>query len=226
MSYSLQELAKTIDHALLKPELTSAEVIEGCKLAATYGVFLVCVKPCHIRLACGELTGSDVLVGTVIGFPHGGQTEANKGAEAEDAVARGAKELDMVINIAALIESEFAQVRSDIEAVVRASEGLIVKTILETAYLTDEQIRIGCRIAEASGARFVKTSTGFASHGATVEHVRLMRASVGSGMQVKASGGIRSHADAVAMLDAGATRLGTTGTVAILSGIGESSNAY
>jgi deoxyribose-phosphate aldolase len=210
-------LAKTIDHALLRPEFTGQEVIRGCALARGCDVFSVCVKPCHIQLAVSELKGSEVLVGTVIGFPHGGQSWRVKVFEASHAISEGADELDMVINIAALIEGAHGQVEREIRSVVGAADGKLVKVILETSFLSDGDIRIGCGLAEAAGARFVKTSTGFSSAGATVRHVALMRETVGPSMQVKASGGIRSKADAVAMIEAGATRLGTTATLAILS---------
>lgn len=211
-----EQLAKTIDHSLLRPELTRAEVIQGCELAARYHVASVCVKPCHVRLAWEVLKGSDVAVGTVVGFPHGSSTTAIKVAEALQALEDGATELDMVINIGELRSGNDDFVRQDIQAVVTAAKGHIVKVILENAYLSKEQIVRGCQLVEQAGAHFVKTSTGFAPSGATVEDVRLMRASVGPRVQVKAAGGIRTLEAILEIIDAGATRVGATATAAIL----------
>lgn len=212
-----EELAKTIDHSLLRPELTDAEAVAGCDLAARYHVASVCAKPYHVTLAAKRLAGTDVLVGTVVGFPHGNSTTAIKAAEAREAVAEGAVELDMVINIAALRSGRADDVRADIRAVVDAAQGkAIVKVILENAYLTDEQKVLGCTMAEQAGAHFVKTSTGFAPTGATVADVKLMRASVGPKVQVKAAHGIRTLEAALEIIDAGATRIGASATAAIL----------
>lgn len=211
-----EQLAKTIDHSLLRPELTRAEVIQGCELAARYHVASVCVKPCHVRLAWEVLKGSDVAVGTVVGFPHGSSTTAIKVAEALQALEDGATELDMVINIGELRSGNDDFVRQDIQAVVTAAKGHIVKVILENAYLSKEQIVRGCQLVEQAGAHFVKTSTGFAPSGATVEDVRLMRASVSPRVQVKAAGGIRTLEAILEIIDAGATRVGATATAAIL----------
>ncbi|WP_299025929.1 deoxyribose-phosphate aldolase [uncultured Thermanaerothrix sp.] len=211
-----EQLAKTIDHSLLRPELTRAEVVQGCELAARYHVASVCVKPCHVRLAWEVLKGSDVAVGTVVGFPHGSSTTAIKVAEALQALEDGASELDMVINIGELRSGNDDFVRQEIQAVVAAAKGHIVKVILENAYLTKEQIVRGCQLVEQAGAHFVKTSTGFAPSGATVEDVRLMRASVSPRVQVKAAGGIRTLEAILEIIDAGATRVGATATAAIL----------
>lgn len=212
-----QQLAKTIDHSLLRPELTEADVIAGCELAARYHVASVCVKPCHVRLAVEQLANSDVKVGTVVGFPHGGHTTFVKVAEAKDAMANGAEELDMVLNIGELRSGNYDLVSKDIRAVVFASHGrALVKVIFENAYLNDEQKKMACRLTEQAGADFVKTSTGFAPGGATLEDVRLMRASVGPQIQVKAAGGVRTLDAALAMIDAGVTRMGATATAAIL----------
>jgi len=211
-----EQIAKTIDHSLLRPELTRAEVIQGCELAARYHVASVCVKPCHVRLAWEVLKGSDVAVGTVVGFPHGSSTTAIKVAEALQVLEDGATELDMVINIGELRSGNDDFVRQDIQAVVTAAKGHIVKVILENAYLSKEQIVRGCQLVEQAGAHFVKTSTGFAPSGATVEDVRLMRASVGPRVQVKAAGGIRTLEAILEIIDAGATRVGATATAAIL----------
>jgi deoxyribose-phosphate aldolase len=211
------QLAKTIDHSLLKPELTEAEVIAGCKLARQYDVASVCVKPCHVKLAKQQLEGSDVAVGTVIGFPHGSNTTPVKVFEAQKALQDGAVELDMVLNIGELRSGNADYVRRDIQAVVEAARGkALVKVILENAYLNDEQKRLACRLVEEAGADFVKTSTGFAPGGATLEDLRLMRASVGPQVQVKAAGGVRSLEAILDVIDAGATRVGATATAKIL----------
>ncbi|MGB4776999.1 deoxyribose-phosphate aldolase [Microbacterium sp.] len=213
-----RDLAATIDHAILKPELTRADVDAELDIAAQWRVFSVCVRPSDIPHAVERLAGTGVAVGTVIGFPHGTTSTAAKVAEVRQALADGATEFDMVINIGALRSgTDFDDaVTADIAAVVAAASGHITKVILETSLLNDEQIARGSRLTEAGGADFVKTSTGFAGGGATVPHVALMRASVGQGVQVKASGGVRSYADALAMLAAGATRLGTSGSAVIL----------
>lgn len=208
-------LAATIDHAILKPELTRADVDAELDIAAKWKVFSVCVRPSDIPHAVERLAGTGA-VGTVIGFPHGTTSTAAKVAEVRQALADGASEFDMVINIGALRSGFDDQVVADIAAVVDAASGHITKVILETALLDDEQIARGSRLTEQGGADFVKTSTGFAGGGATVPHVELMRASVGPEVQVKASGGVRSYADALAMLGAGATRLGTSGSAVIL----------
>ena len=211
------QLAKVIDHSLLKPELTEAEVIAGCALARRYHVASVCCKPADVALAARELAGSDVAVGTVIGFPHGNSATPIKVAEARQAVQDGAVELDMVINIGALRSGKLDYVRDEIRAVVEAARGqALVKVILENAYLTDEQKISACKLAEAAGADFVKTSTGFAPSGATLEDVRLMRRSVSPRVQVKCAGGVRTLPALLEMIDAGVTRSGATATAAIL----------
>lgn len=212
-----RDLAATIDHAILKPELTRADVDAELAVAAQWRPFSVCVRPSDVAHAVATLVGTGVAVGTVIGFPHGTTSTAAKVAETAQALADGAAEFDMVINIGALRSGFDEQVVADIQAVVAAASGHVTKVILETALLDEEQIARGSRLTEAGGADFVKTSTGFAGGGATVEHVRLMRDSVGADVQVKASGGVRGYADALAMLDAGATRLGTSGTAVILA---------
>ncbi len=212
-----EQLAKTIDHSLLKPELTEAEVIAGCELARAYHVASVCVKPCHVALAARLLKGSDVAVGTVVSFPHGNSTTAVKVAEARQAIADGAVELDMVINIGELRSGHADYVQEDIRAVVEAAKGrALVKVILENAYLTNEEKALACRLAEAAGANFVKTSTGFAPSGATIDDLKLMRASVSPRVQVKAAGGVRTLDALLAVIDTGTTRVGATATAAIL----------
>lgn len=213
---SERALAATLDHAILKPELTRADVDAELDIAAEWGVFSVCVRPSDIPHAVSRLADTGVAVGTVIGFPHGTTSTAAKVAEVQQALADGAVEFDMVINIGALRSGFDHAVVADIRAVVAAAEGHVTKVILETALLDDEQIARGSRLTEAGGAHFVKTSTGFAGGGATVAHVALMRENVGPDVQVKASGGVRSYADALAMLEAGATRLGTSGSAVIL----------
>lgn len=210
------ELAAMIDHAILKPELTRAEVDAELDIAREWRVFSVCVRPSDIAHAVAQLAGSGVEVGTVIGFPHGTTSTAAKVAEVRQAIADGASELDMVVNIGALRSGFDETVTDDIRAVKQAAGDLVVKVILETSYLDDEQIARGSRLAEAAGADFVKTSTGFGGGGATVPHVRLMRESVGPAVQVKASGGVRGLATALEMRDAGATRLGTSASATIL----------
>jgi deoxyribose-phosphate aldolase len=212
-----EQLAKTIDHSLLRPELTEADVIAGCVLANNYHVASVCVKPCHVKLAKKLLIGSDVEVGTVVGFPHGNSTIATKVFETQEAVAAGATEIDMVINIGEFRSGHADYLRHEIRAVVNAAHpNAIVKVILENAYLTHEEKVLGCQIVEEAGADFVKTSTGFASTGATVEDIALMRATVGPQVQVKAAHGVRTLDQLLAMIDAGATRSGATATAAIL----------
>lgn len=215
---TVEQLAKTIDHSLLRPELTSADVIAGCQLARDYHVASVCVKPCHVRLAAEQLQGSDVNVGTVIGFPHGSNVTAVKVAEAKQAMADGAVELDMVLNIGELRSGNLEFVQADIQAVcdVAHAGGAKVKVILENAYLTDEQKVLACKLCEAAGADWVKTSTGFAPSGATLEDLRLMRATVGPQMQVKAAGGVRNLDALLDVIDAGCTRVGATVTAALI----------
>ena len=212
-----EQLAKTIDHSLLKPELTEVDVQAGCDLARRYDVASVCVKPCHVSLAKKLLDGSNVAVGTVIGFSHGGSTTATKVYEARDALANGAVEIDMVINIGALRSDQAGYVEEDIRSVVEAVKGkAIVKVILENAYLNTEEKVLGCKLSERAGAHFVKTSTGFAPSGANIEDLQLMRASVGPDVQVKAAGGVRTLDALLAVIDAGVTRVGATTTATML----------
>ncbi len=213
-----EQLAKTIDHSLLRPELTDQDIIEGCALARRYNVASVCVKPSHVPLAVRELQDSRVAIGTVIGFPHGAHTTAVKVFEAKDALANGATELDMVINIGALRSGRSADVRYDIRAVTEVAHqsGALVKVIFENAYLTDEEKVLACQLTEQAGADFVKTSTGFASSGATIEDLKLMRATVGPQVQIKAAGGVRTLDALLAVIDAGCTRVGATRTAQML----------
>lgn len=212
-----EQVAKTIDHALLRPELTDADVHIGCELAAAYGVATVCVRPSDVPLAVSFLPNADVGVSTVIGFPHGSTDTGTKVFEAQCALGHGAVELDMVIHIGRLRGGEYDLVREEIRRVVEAAaDQAIVKVIMENAYLTDEEKVRGCELAEEAGAGYVKTSTGFAPTGATLEDVRLMRRSVSPRLGVKAAGGIRTLDSLLAMLAAGATRIGASATDAIL----------
>lgn len=213
-----EQLAKIIDHSLLRPELTEAEVVSGCQLAARYHTATVCVKPCHVRLAAEVLKDSDVLVSTVVGFPHGSNLTTIKVAEAEQAMDDGALELDMVLNIGQLRSGKTDQVREDIQAVCAAAHarGVKVKVIFENAYLTDDEKVTACKLAEVAGADWIKTSTGFAPSGATLEDLRLMRANVSEKVQVKAAGGIRTLPALLEAIDTGITRCGATATATIL----------
>ena len=210
-------VAKTIDHSLLRPELTLAEIREGCELAARYDVASVCVRPADVELAASILGGSSVAVGTTIGFPHGDHRTATKVFEAERALEDGATELDMVINIGWLRSGEDARVQDDIAAVVAAARGrALVKVILENAYLTKDEIVRGSRAVEAAGADFVKTSTGFAPSGATLEDLALMRATVSPAVRVKAAGGVRTLDALLEVMSVGADRCGATRTAEML----------
>ena len=211
------ELARHIEHAVLSPGATEEDLVVGVRVAIRWGVRALVVKPCHVAAAVRRLEGTGVKLVTVVGFPHGGQTTDTKVFEARRAAAQGAQEVDMVLNIGALRERRLAQVFYDIRAVVEATDGWPVKVILETAYLEDWQKRLACRLAARAGAAYVKTSTGFASKGATVEDVALMRRTVGKLLGVKAAGGIRTYADAMALLQAGADLIGTSQTEAILT---------
>lgn len=213
-----RQLAKTIDHSLLKPELDDAFVEAGCRLAAEYDVASVCVRPVDVRRAAAILDGTDVAVGTVVAFPHGSSTTATKAFEARDALANGATELDMVLQIGALRSGRDRDVRDDITTVVEVAHeaGALVKVILENAYLTDEEKERGSRLVEAAGADFVKTSTGFAPSGATHDDLALMRRVTSPHVQVKAAGGVRTLDELLAVMNLGVTRIGATQTKPIL----------
>ncbi|MGC9454362.1 MAG: deoxyribose-phosphate aldolase [Phycisphaerae bacterium] len=215
------ELASLIDHAVLRPETTHKELAEACRLADRWKPASVCVRPCDVAAAVGLLDGSGVAVSTVVAFPHGSSSTPVKAEEARRAVADGADELDMVVNIGLLCDQRLDEVREDIAAVVAAADGRTVKVILECCLLSRSAKLAGCRAACDAGADFVKTSTGFASGGATADDVRLLRECVGESMGVKAAGGIRTLDDCLAMLNAGASRLGTSRTFEILSGMEE-----
>ncbi len=211
-----EQLAGTIDHSLLKPVLTIEDVVAGCELAAEYRVVSVCVRPADVALAVSELAGTDVAVGTVVSFPHGDSATTVKVAEAERALHDGAVELDMVLNIGQLLSGRVAEVQDDIAAVVQASGDAMVKVIFENAYLTDEQKVTACKLSESAGADYVKTSTGYAPTGATIEDIRLMRENVGPGVKVKAAHGVRTLDALLAVIEAGAERCGATATAAML----------
>lgn len=223
MTITKSEMAKKIDHTLLKPAATSEDISKLCNEAIEYGFASVCVNPFFVPLAANLLKDSAVLVCTVIGFPLGSTSTAVKAFEAEEAVKNGAREVDMVINIGALKEHREEVVLRDIKAVVeaagRAGSEAITKVIIETCYLSSAEKIIACQLAQKAGAHFVKTSTGFGSGGATVEDISLMRATVGPEMGVKASGGIRNLQQVLDMIKAGATRIGASAGVDIVKEI-------
>ncbi|TQM38975.1 deoxyribose-phosphate aldolase [Pseudonocardia cypriaca] len=209
-------VAKMIDHSLLRPELTADEVRTGCALAAAYDTASVCVRPSDVRLAVGALAGTEVLVGTVVGFPHGTSTTAAKVAETRESVADGAVEIDMVLHIGRLRDGDAGYVQDDIAAVVAAADGCTVKVILENALLDTDSKVLGCRLVEAAGAHYVKTSTGFAAGGATADDIALMRRTVSPHIGVKAAGGVRTLDRLLELAALGATRFGATATATIL----------
>lgn len=212
-----EQLAAMLDHSLLRPDLTLDEVVAGCAVAAKYDVASVCVRPADVALAVRELAGSSVAVGTVIGFPHGSNATATKVFEAGQALADGATELDMVLNIGWLRSGEDGRVQDDVRAVVEAAGGTaLVKVILENAYLDEQQKLRGCRLVEAAGADYVKTSTGFAPSGATMDDLRLMRSAVSQRVQVKAAGGVRTLDSLLEVRSLGVSRIGATATATIL----------
>ncbi|MFC5450006.1 deoxyribose-phosphate aldolase [Paenibacillus aestuarii] len=212
-------MASFIDHTLLKPEATPEQIIKLCEEAAEWGFVSVCVNPLYVRLAAEKLAGSTVKVCTVIGFPLGASAPALKVIEAANALTDGATEVDMVLPIGQLKSGDYMSVYEDIRGVVRVADGkAIVKVILETALLAEEEKIAACLLAKTAGADFVETSTGFCGGGAIVEDIILMRTAVGPTMGVKASGAIKNNKDARAMLAAGATRIGTSSSVDIIQG--------
>ena len=219
-------IAGMIDHTILKPEATEAEIMELCKEAVKYNFASVCVNPSMVAKAATILEGTPVKVCTVIGFPLGATTTEVKAFETEDTIKKGATEVDMVINVGKLKERDLAYVKSDIEAVVNAAKGkALTKVIIETCLLTDEEKVIACQLSKEAGADFVKTSTGFSKGGATAHDIKLMRETVGPDMGVKASGGVRSREDALTMIENGATRIGASASIAICEGK-ESNSTY
>jgi deoxyribose-phosphate aldolase len=208
---------KYIDHTLLKQNATREQIITLCQEAKKYDFASVCVNPTWVHTCAEQLAGSDVKVCTVIGFPLGATTTAVKAFETKNAIENGATEIDMVINIGALKDKHMTLVTEDIRAVKTAAGKLVVKVIIETCLLSDEEKVLACEAALSAGADFVKTSTGFSTAGATVEDVRLMKSVVGSKALVKAAGGVRTYEDLVAMIDAGADRIGTSAGIALLN---------
>lgn len=219
--YTFEQVAKTIDHSVLKPDATKNDIVAACSLAAKYHVATVCIRPMDVALAASLLANTDVGVATVIGFPHGTTTTATKVFEAVEAIRNGATELDMVLNVSALISGDYQLVEEDIRAVVLAAKGQLetasIKVIFETALLTPELIVKACELSEKARADYVKTSTGFASEGATIENVRLMKATVGDRMKVKSSGGVRTLDQLIDFMNEGVTRSGCSATEAVLS---------
>jgi deoxyribose-phosphate aldolase len=213
-----RDVAKTIDHSLLRPELDDTFIEDGCQLARKYDVASVCVRPADVKRASAILEGSDVAVGTTIGFPHGNHRTDTKVFEARRALEDGATELDMVLQIGALKSGRDPDVEADIRAIVEVAHaaGAIVKVTFENAYLTDEEKVRACHAAERAGADFVKTSTGFAPSGATHDDLRLMRANTAPHIQVKAAGGVRTLDALLAVMELGVTRIGATQTEAII----------
>ncbi|KYC65392.1 MAG: deoxyribose-phosphate aldolase [Heyndrickxia coagulans] len=213
----MANLAAYIDHTLLKPEATEKDILKLTAEAAQYHFASVCIHPYWVKLAARELAGTGVKVCTVIGFPLGATTAETKAFETKKAIGDGADEIDMVINIGALKSGNTEAVEADIRAVVEAAQGKLVKVIIETCLLANEEKELACRLSVKAGAHFVKTSTGFSTGGATVEDVKLMRQTVGDKAGVKASGGIHTKAEAEAMIEAGATRIGASSGVKIVS---------
>ena len=207
---------KLIDHTLLKPDAKEADVIKLCQEAKQYDFMSVCVNPYYVSLAKKELTGSNVLVCTVVGFPLGQNTTETKILETRDALKNGADEIDMVINIARLKDGDNPYVENEIALLKKECANHTLKVIIEACLLTDEEKIRACKLAKSAGADFVKTSTGFSTGGATVHDVKLMRETVGEKMGVKASGGVRTHEDLLNMVSAGATRIGTSNGTKII----------
>jgi deoxyribose-phosphate aldolase len=218
--FTRKEVAGTIDHAVLKPFATDKDIIEGAKMCDKWSVASMCVRPTDVALAARQLKDSKVAVSVVIGFPHGSNRPEVKALEAKLAIEDGAVELDMVMNIGKFLSGDYDFVQKDIEAVVAEARktGAIVKVILEICYLSDEQIAKACKIADAAGADFVKTSTGFGDGPATPEAIDIMTKTVGKTMGVKAAGGVRSYETAVGYLEQGCKRLGVASTQAVLDG--------
>ncbi|UEL49733.1 deoxyribose-phosphate aldolase [Terrisporobacter hibernicus] len=214
-----QDIANMIDHTVLKAFSSKEDVIKVCKEAKEHGFFSVCINPTHIELAKQELEGSNVKVCTVIGFPLGANTSEVKAFETKDSISKGAHEVDMVINIGALKDKNYDLVYKDIKAVVdAANKEALVKVIIETCYLTDEEKKIACELSVKAGADYVKTSTGFGTGGSTPEDIKLMRDVVGPNVGVKASGGVRTTDDAIKVIDAGASRIGASASISIATG--------
>lgn len=216
-SIDKKTMASYIDHTILKASATREQVIKICKEAAANQFASVCINPCHVKLVADQLKGTGVKTGAAVGFPLGATTAEVKAFETAQAVADGAEEIDMVINIGALKDGDTEYVENEIKGVVVAAKGKVVKVIIETCYLTDEEKVLACKLSKNAGADFVKTSTGFGTGGATIDDVALMRKTVGESTSVKASGGIRNLKDALDMIEAGANRIGTSAGLTIVS---------
>jgi len=225
-AWTVAEVARTLDHAVLKPQQTDADLAAAAAMCRARGVGCLCVKPADVRRAAALLAGSEVVVASVVGFPHGNNTPAIKAAEAAGAIADGATELDMVMQIGGLLSGRHDDVQADIAAVVAAARphGALVKVIFETCLLSAEQIATACRLSEAAGADYVKTSTGFAAAGATPEAVAVMLEAVGGRLGVKASGGIRDWQTCVDYLNMGCRRIGVGDAAQILDSTGSASD--
>ena len=219
MAITPRDIAKMLDHSTLQPFLTEADIRKGCELALKYDCASVCARPCDVPILAEMLAGSDVKVCTVIGFPHGSHETAIKVAEAKLALEEGCTELDMVINIGKMIAGDTEYVKNEIKLLADAAheKGAILKVILETCYLTDEQKVTCCKLAEEAGADFVKTSTGYGSKGCTIDDLKLMRASVSANVRVKGSGGIRDLDTVLSARAVGASRCGVSATAAIMA---------
>ena len=217
------DVAQFIDHTMLKPDATQAQIAQLCHEARQHSFAAVCVNPTHVKLCADLLKGSEVAVCTVVGFPLGATPTEVKVFEAQQAIRGGATEVDMVINVGALKSRDYELVERDIASIARAchADGTILKVIIEAALLTDEEKVVACQLAKVAGADFVKTSTGFGPGGAALEDVALMRRVVGPTMGVKAAGGIRTYEDAQKMIAAGASRIGASASVKIVQGAGE-----
>ena len=213
-----RDIAKMLDHSTLQPFLTEKDIRHGCEVAIKYGTATVCARPQDMEIVVPMLNGTGVLPCTVIGFPHGAHTMEIKAMEAARALEDGCRELDMVINIGRMLGGDYDYVEREIKALAELchDQEAILKVIIETCYLSDEQKVKACQLSESAGADFVKTSTGFSTHGATEADVKLMRDTVGADMGVKAAGGIRTYTDAMKMIAAGANRLGASAGIAIM----------
>lgn len=216
--YSLEQVAKTIDHSILKPDFSYADVQAGAELALKFDTASYCIRPMDVAMAAKLLAGSTVNVCTVVGFPHGSTTTATKAFETQDAIDNGANEIDMVINVSALLSGDYDFVENDIKAVVQVAhaKGASVKVIFETCFLNDDQIIKACQLSESAGADYVKTSTGFGSEGATSHNVALMKKTVGDRLKVKSSGGVRTLDQLLDYMDLGVTRSGCSATAQVL----------
>ena len=220
----MENLASYIDHTLLKPEAQKIDFEKLCLEAKTHGFFSVCVNSHWVSFCAGELVNSPVKVCSVVGFPLGANHSTSKAFEADRAIAHGAREIDMVINIGALKGKDYGLVESDIISTLKSCQGHVLKVIIETALLTNDEKLQACKIIEATGAHFVKTSTGFSTAGAQLEDIHLFKKALGAHMKIKASGGIKNQAHALEFITAGANRLGTSSGVALIKGLDAKSN--